>query len=73
MNDDAAGCLCAIIFMGCAFVLVGVGYGLGDTLSRAEHIKIGRTEGIKFCNEKPKECKYEYDYMQYLKIQQNQK
>ena len=73
MNDDASGCLSFIIFMGCVFVMVGTGYGLGETSSKPEHIKIGRTEGIKFCNEKPKECKYEYDYMQYLKTQQNQK
>ncbi len=71
MTDDAAGCLSAIVFMGVIFVMVGVGYCLGDAFSRAEHKAIGRTEGIVFCNEKPKECKYEYDYMQYLKTQQN--
>jgi hypothetical protein len=75
MNNEVeiSGCLGDIIFMGCIFVLVGVSYGLGGTSSKPEHIEIGRTEGIKFCNEKPKECKYEYDYMQYLKTQQNQK
>jgi hypothetical protein len=73
MNDDASGCLGAIIFMGCVFVIIGAGYVLGVTSSKPEHMEFGRTKGIKFCNEKPKECKYEYDYMQYLKTQQNQK
>jgi hypothetical protein len=59
--------------MGVLFVMVGMGYCLGDTFSRAEHKAIGRTEGIVFCLENTKACKIEYDYMQYLKTQQNQK
>ena len=73
MNDGSSGCLAAIIGMGVLFVMVGAGYCLGDTFSRAEHIELGRKKGIVFCNEKPKDCKYEFDYMQYLKTQQNQK
>jgi hypothetical protein len=72
MNDDS-GCLGAIIFMGFVFVIVASGVGMGKTFSKPEHIELGRTEGIIFCNEKPKECRLEYDYMQYLKTQQNKK
>jgi hypothetical protein len=74
-NDPSGclGCLSCIFFMGFVFVIVASCVGMGKTFSKPEHIELGRTEGIKFCNEKPKECKYEYDYMQYLKTQQNQK
>jgi hypothetical protein len=73
MNDDPNGCLTSIVVLGVLFAFVGVGYCLGDTFSRAEYKAIGRTEGIIFCLENTKACRVEYDYMQYLKTQQNQK
>jgi hypothetical protein len=73
MNNDAEGCFTVIVGVGILFAFVGMGYCLGDTFSKAEHKAIGRNEGIVFCNEKPKDCKYEYDYMKYLETQRTQK
>lgn len=73
INDGAEGCLSTIIGVGVIIIIIIMSCSMGATFSKAEHMKIGRNDGIKFCNEYPKECKYEYDYMQYLKKWQNKR
>ena len=73
MNDHTASGIMVIMFLGIPALFLIAGAGIGGTFSRPGHIEIGRTEGIVFCNEKPKECKIEYDYMQYLKTQETLK
>ena len=77
MNDNPGGCLIAIIGTGVVFLMIGMGYIMGEQVSRPGHIEtgkeVGRTEAIIFCNETPKDCKYEFDYMKYEESKVNQK
>ena len=59
-----------IIFTVICVSLFGLGWGLGSELSETGNIIQGRTEGIIFCSEKPKECAVEY---QYIKLKETQK
>ena len=51
-------------------VFTGVGMSMGSEISETGNIIQGRTEGIIFCTEKPKECAVEY---QYIKLKEAQK
>jgi hypothetical protein len=73
MNDHAASGIMVIMFLGIPAFFLIIGAGMGGTFSEPGHIELGRTKGIIFCNEKPKDCKYEYDYMKYLETRRNQK
>ena len=77
MNNNDSGYLYAIVAVGLISLMIGMGYIMGEQVSRRGHIEtgkeIGRTEAIIFCNEKPKDCKYEFDYMKYKESRVNQK
>ena len=73
MNDHAASGIMVIMFLCIPALFLIAGAGIGGTFSKPGHIELGRTEGIVFCNEKPQDCKTEYNYMKYLELQRNQK
>lgn len=70
MNDHAASGIMVIMFLGIPVLILGA--GMGGTFSKPGHIELGRTEGIVFCNENPKDCKTEYNYMKYEESKGNQ-
>ena len=51
-------------------LFTGVGMSMGSVVSAKGNIIQGRTEGIIFCSEKPKECAVEYSY---IKLKEAQK
>ena len=58
--------------IGCivTFVAIFGGMAIGLGISENYNITEGRTQGIVFCSEKPKECAVEY---QYIKLKEAQK
>ena len=46
------------------------GGAVGSGIMKLTYITEGRTQGIVFCTEKPKECAVEY---QYIKLKETQK
>ena len=66
-NDETPFGVIALI---AAIAIFGGGVIMGSEISETGNITEGRTQGIVFCSEKPKECAVEYSY---LKLKETRK
>ncbi len=62
-----------LIEFGILIFAIGIfvfGGAVGSGIMKSNYITEGRTQGIVFCSEKPKECTVEYSY---IKLKETQK
>ena len=69
-NDNNNTLLTIFILFPIVCLFLAVVIIVGKIISQTDNTIKGRTQGIVFCSEKPKECSLEY---QYLKLKETQK